>query len=250
MTLGCFHESKGALIRMFTSNEWKSSRCGFGKEFWKNIIICLKGACPLNEVLRLVDLDKKPAMGFFIYKEMDQAKEKIQNAFNDVKKSYLPLWTITDEMWNITDIQVDDFRKQAKFFGSPLASKSIDLKTPAEWWESYGDEHPKLQKFTIHILSLTCSSSGCELIGVHTKRRNRLKQNTMNDVVFVMANSKLAKKKKTRKSVELNLDIIHPMMSGLWKMSIGLDLDENLVVVQVGEDEKETTVTTPPPLDD
>ncbi|MCH85566.1 HAT family dimerization domain containing protein, partial [Trifolium medium] len=35
---------------------------------------------------------------------------------------------------------------------------------------------------------------------VHTKRRNRLKQ-TMNDVVFVMVNSRLAKKKKGRTPV-------------------------------------------------
>lgn len=43
---------------------------------------------------------------------------------------------------------------------------------------------------------------------VQTKRRNRLKQKTMNDVVFVMANSKLAKKKKTRKVIEYNIDEI------------------------------------------
>jgi len=39
----------------------------------------------LIEVLRLVDSDQKPVMGF-IYEAMDQAKEKIQKAFNGVKK--------------------------------------------------------------------------------------------------------------------------------------------------------------------
>jgi len=99
LTLGCLHENKGALIRMFTSNEWKSSKFAkindgkivedvvLDKEFWKNIITCLKGALPLIEVLRLVDSDQKPAMGF-IYEAMDQAKEKIQKAFNAVKKRY------------------------------------------------------------------------------------------------------------------------------------------------------------------
>ncbi|RDX78302.1 hypothetical protein CR513_41441, partial [Mucuna pruriens] len=86
---------------------------------------------------------------------------------------------------NLIDVQVDDFKKQAK---------------------------------------------------VHIKRRNRLKQNTMNDVVFVMANSKLAKKKQTRKLVELNLD--------------DCPFYEYLVPVQVGKDENETTVTTPLPLHD
>ena len=52
-----------------------------------SVIICLKGALPLIEVLRLVDSDQKPAMGF-IYEAMDQTKEKIQKAFNGVKKRY------------------------------------------------------------------------------------------------------------------------------------------------------------------
>ena len=35
-------------------------------------------------------------------------------------------------------------------------------KAPAEWWDAYGDECPELQRFAIRVLSLTCSSSGCE----------------------------------------------------------------------------------------
>jgi hypothetical protein len=34
-------------------------------------------------------------------------------------------------------------------------------KTPAQWWDSYGDECPELQRFAIRVLSLTCTSSGC-----------------------------------------------------------------------------------------
>lgn len=32
----------------------------------------------------------------------------------------------------------------------------------ADWWGSYGASAPILQTFAIRILSLTCSSSGCE----------------------------------------------------------------------------------------
>jgi len=97
LTLGCLNENKGSLIRMFTSNEWQSSqlvktRDGglvenliLDKEFWKNILNCLRGALPLIKVLRMVDSDEKPAMGF-IYEEMDIAKEKIQSLFNGVSK--------------------------------------------------------------------------------------------------------------------------------------------------------------------
>ena len=99
LTLGCLHENIGALIRMFTSNEWKSNMFAeptdakiaedvvLDKDFWKNIITCMKGALPLIELLRVIDSNQKPTMGF-IYEVMDQAKEKIPKAFNVVKKRY------------------------------------------------------------------------------------------------------------------------------------------------------------------
>jgi hypothetical protein len=102
LTLRCLYENKGSLIRMFTSDQWKtskfaSSRDGksvedvvLDKEFWKGIVICLKGANPLIKVLRMVDSDEKPTMGF-IYEAMDGAKETIQKEFNGVKKRYLIL---------------------------------------------------------------------------------------------------------------------------------------------------------------
>jgi len=55
-------------------------------------------------------------------------------------------------------------KKRAKYFDCPLANKSINLKTPENWWDSHGDENLELQKFIIHVLSLTCSSSKCEHI--------------------------------------------------------------------------------------
>ncbi|XP_052176679.1 uncharacterized protein LOC127790982 [Diospyros lotus] len=97
LTLGCLSELKGALMTMFISNSWKSSRfvsqqdgrrvqqTVLDSRFWKNMIHCLKAALPLVKVLRLVDSDEKPTMGF-IYVEMDRAKEKIKANFNNVKK--------------------------------------------------------------------------------------------------------------------------------------------------------------------
>ena len=60
------------------------------KKFWKDIVICLRGATPLMKVLRLVDSNQKTAMGF-IYEVMDLSKEQIQKNFNGVKKRYLCL---------------------------------------------------------------------------------------------------------------------------------------------------------------
>ncbi|KAI5399622.1 hypothetical protein KIW84_064809 [Lathyrus oleraceus] len=107
----CLYENKEALIRMFTSKEWKWSRCAklrdgkaiedvvLDKFFWKNIVISLRGAIPLIEVLRLVDSDQKPVIGL-IYEVVDQAKEEIQKNFNGVNKSYKPIWNMIGDRWD------------------------------------------------------------------------------------------------------------------------------------------------------
>ena len=99
LTLACLHELKASLMSMFSSEEWKTSKFGTSQEgrkvqnmaldsrFWKNVTMCLKVAAPLMVVLRLVDSDVKPAMGF-IYEEMENAKEKIKCNFNNTKKRY------------------------------------------------------------------------------------------------------------------------------------------------------------------
>ncbi|CAL0314836.1 unnamed protein product [Lupinus luteus] len=195
---------------MFTSNERTSSRCAntkdgsfvenviIDKEFWNNIVVCWKDAYPIIKVLLLVDSDEKPTMGF-IYGAMDQAKEKIQNAFNNVKKSYLPIWKIIDQRW---DNQLRRPLHAAGYYPTPklhhvpnfkayvevkrglydyltrlvenmeeigkIDDQLEDFKNKAKFFgstiamESYGDEHPELQNFVICVLSLTCSSSNCE----------------------------------------------------------------------------------------
>ena len=60
------------------------------------------------------------------------------------------------------DAQLEDFKNRTKFFSREVAKAILNTKTPAQWWDSYGDEHPKLERFVVHELSLTCSSSGCE----------------------------------------------------------------------------------------
>jgi hypothetical protein len=97
LTLGCLNDHKMQLMTMFTSKQWSSCRfarieegkriqnCVLDNRFWNDVIICIKAAYPLIKVLRLVDSDEKPAMSF-IYKAMDEAKEKIQVNFGYVKK--------------------------------------------------------------------------------------------------------------------------------------------------------------------
>src|SRR3984957_6165325 len=66
----------------------------------------------------------------------------------------------------------------------------------AQWWEAFGSHCPELQKFGIRILSQPCSANGCEhnwsvFERIHTKKRNRLDQKQLNDLVYVQYNLRL-----------------------------------------------------------
>ncbi|KAK4278372.1 hypothetical protein QN277_016227 [Acacia crassicarpa] len=112
------------------------------------------------------------------------------------------------------DEQLEEFKHPRGLFGITFAMDGVEIKSPAAWWESYGDGVPELQKLAIRVLSLTCNSSGCErnwsvFEMVHTKKRNCLKQKTINNVVFVMANSRLGKiKHRVSPQIDYNFDDI------------------------------------------
>ncbi|GKB68903.1 hydroxyproline-rich glycoprotein family protein [Tanacetum coccineum] len=83
-------------------------------------------------------------------------------------------------------------------------------KAPADWWVAYGSSAPNLQKFAIRVLSLTCSATGCErnwsvFQHIHTKKRNRLAQGRLNDMVFVKYNRALDRRCK-------NIDTADPIL--------------------------------------
>ena len=92
---------------MFASTEWDEciwSKQAKGKSafatvmsvsFWNGVTQCLKVFAPLVRVLRLVDGDKKPSMGF-VYGELKIAKEEIKNALNNIESNYRPILEIID----------------------------------------------------------------------------------------------------------------------------------------------------------
>lgn len=95
---------------MILSKEWAESKWGkddIGKKmrsyfmqdsFWRNIVYALKLTGPLVKVLRMVDGETKPAMGY-IYEAMDIAKEAIAKIFRNKKKEYKKAFEIIDQMW-------------------------------------------------------------------------------------------------------------------------------------------------------
>ncbi|XP_059654196.1 uncharacterized protein LOC132300907 [Cornus florida] len=62
-------------------------------------------------------------------------------------------------------------------------------------------------QFAIKVLSLTCSSSGCErnwsvFEHLHNKKRNRLVQTTLNDLVFIKYNRALRRRYNMRDTLD------------------------------------------------
>ena len=98
---------------MFASEEWAKSPYAKKSDginvhlivlsdpkFWSAIKFCLKCVIHLVKVLRLVDGDIKPAMGY-IYEAMDRAKEQIWKNFNDVQRRYRPILRIIETRWEL-----------------------------------------------------------------------------------------------------------------------------------------------------
>ncbi|XP_020265760.1 uncharacterized protein LOC109841258 [Asparagus officinalis] len=88
------------------------------------------------------------------------------------------------------------YKEAQDLFGMPIAIRNREKKSPADWWDSYGAAASVLQKLAIRILSLTCSSSGCErnwstFEQIHTKKRNRLDHNRLQDLVYCKYNQAL-----------------------------------------------------------
>ncbi|KAF1872206.1 hypothetical protein Lal_00039368 [Lupinus albus] len=284
LTVSCLNDNRISLIRIFTSAEWTTTKFTrthdwrliedvvLDKEFWKIIVFVLKCAFPLVKVLRVIDSDDyEKALMRLIYEAMDQVKEKIKSAYNGLKDIYMPLWKIIDDKWCrqlhrpllvaghflnpqlhyaprfTVDLEVRN--GLFDFIGRMLlALETVNQKTPTDWWDFFGDE-------TLEIKSLMCSSSGCErnrsgFEMVHTKKRNKLMQEQMNDVIFVM--------KQARKGVKLIIDdipsddewivehnnedenhLVDPKGDGddLLRVILGQDIGEDIDNVEENEDE-------------
>ncbi|CAI9291352.1 unnamed protein product [Lactuca saligna] len=96
-------------------------------------------------------------------------------------------------------------------------------RPPVIWWGEYGDDAPELKSFAIKVLGLTCSASACErnwstFNQVHTKRRNRLNTERMNNLVYIMYNKKLKQNfiKRTKLKEDDPLVVDHVLSDDEW----------------------------------
>ncbi|GKD39422.1 retrovirus-related pol polyprotein from transposon RE1 [Tanacetum coccineum] len=237
ITLRSIQVQKIDLRKMFTSDTWTKSK--YAKEqagkhvasivamptFWSNIVYILKLTGPIVSVLRLVDGEKKPTMGY-MYHDMRKAKEAISSSFNGDESKYKDVFAIIDKRWECQlhhPLHASGYYLNPQFYYSDpdieedpevssgmhqcimrlipneddqsklTAEKHMYRNAEAEWWSSYGNKVPILKKFAIKVLSLTCSATGCErnwsiFSLLHNKRRNRLDLARLNDLVYVKYN--------------------------------------------------------------
>ncbi|CAH1433271.1 unnamed protein product [Lactuca virosa] len=127
ITLSQMHKQKNNLRKMITSPEWNNSKWSkdaagkrltstfLQERFWRNIVFALKLTGPLVKVLRMVDGDKKPAMGY-IYESMDRAKETIAASFLHKEEHYKKAFEYIDARW---DCQLHRPLHAAGFFLNP-----------------------------------------------------------------------------------------------------------------------------------
>ncbi|RVW46411.1 hypothetical protein CK203_081776 [Vitis vinifera] len=102
--------------------------------------------------------------------------------------------------------EMELFRDRLGSFGRELAYSSREVLQPDEWWRLHGYSASHLQKLAILILSQTASSSGCErnwsvFERIHTKRRNRLEHQRLNDLVYVHDNLHLKNRFYNKKRI-------------------------------------------------
>ncbi|CAN0919509.1 hypothetical protein LINGRAHAP2_LOCUS31490 [Linum grandiflorum] len=133
--------------------------------------------------------------------------------------------------------QLDSFHHARGMFSQYGSMSLLDRKHPADWWDSFGDEVPELQ-------SLICSASGCErnwsaFERVHTKRRNKLLQQKMNDLVYIMYNSKLVREVKSARNIEVPVEDIES--DNEWICDDGSGLPH----VELEQDDVQASVNAP-----
>lgn len=111
LSLQSIHAYKSELRTMFCSPEWEQSKYSAAGEgwkmanmvanppFWNGIAFALNIFRPLVKVLRLVDSEKKPAMGF-IYAAMLTLKKEISESLNGDPPLCKKVLEIIDEKWD------------------------------------------------------------------------------------------------------------------------------------------------------
>ncbi|XP_075475716.1 uncharacterized protein LOC142510171 [Primulina tabacum] len=239
LTLKRFQVQQANLRKMFKSEKWAKSRYfreAAGKRvaevilmssFWKTTVFALKVGGPLLKVLRLVDGEKRSPMGY-IYEAMDIAKEAIAESFNNNEDKYRGIFEIIDKRWNV---QMHHPLHAAGYFLNPeFFYSNRDIENDEEVLEGLYkcivrlvrgedlqdkitnqlDKYKKTEGLfglRMSIRQRASKSPGYErnwsvFEHIHSKKRNRLSQQRLNDLAYIKYNRALRRRYAMRDEID------------------------------------------------
>lgn len=98
------------------------------RKFWPGVAYVIRTIKPLVMVLRMVDSEQFPPMGF-IYESMDRAKEEIAKNMGNDESKYKAIWDIIDARW---DKQLHTHLHAAAYFLNPQCQYEPTFRCDAE----------------------------------------------------------------------------------------------------------------------
>ncbi|KAI0496410.1 hypothetical protein KFK09_022726 [Dendrobium nobile] len=145
-------------------------------KFWNDCLTISKIVGPLIRLLRIVDSDEKPSLGY-LYDGMYRARKAIKAMFKNVKRLYKPFTNICQkpevlqglvELLGNKDVchkpklamnEVRLFRDSLESFGKSIALTMAKEMQPDEWWKMFVSSVPnlfQLKKRSYDPLDYTC----------------------------------------------------------------------------------------------
>lgn len=111
-------------------------------------------------------------------------------------------------------------------FGRPVALRGRESLAPATWWSLYAADYPDLQRLAVRILSQTCSITRCErswcmFERIHSKKRNRLEHQRLNDLIFVHYNLRLQERRPEAYKTRIRRGTLDPICLEAMDADIG-----------------------------
>ncbi|XP_076936260.1 uncharacterized protein LOC143603320 [Bidens hawaiensis] len=173
------------------------------KEIFK--IIDKRWNCQLHRPLHLAGYYLNPSL-YYNNPDVEDDSEILGWLHSCIDKLAL-----TEEVKSKIHLEIPLYRHAEGIFGTPFSKKMRATLAPAEWWMQYGASAPTLKRFIIWVLSLTCSSLECErnwsiFEHLHSKKRSRLDQQKLSDLVYIKYNRALKRRYDMR-------DTIYPILS-------------------------------------
>ena len=106
-------------------------------------------------------------------------------------------WYPTEQAAILTQLQ--KYRLKESLFGRKIAVDSMKEMPAVTWWRTLGSSTPELQKLAVRALSKCPSTSPCETNWsaydyVVNKKRNKLKIEKANKLVYLNANLRFLEK--------------------------------------------------------